>query len=269
MARVGGYGRAVADYVRNYPLAPRYRRSERTWVTAADGVRLAVARLDGPPDAVFTVVLLHGFVNSSRTPRVQAFARRLAARAHVLVPDLRGHRASGGECTLGLTEPADITAVIGAAPAGLPVVTIGTSLGGATALLHAGLHGGVAGVVSVSSPAWWGSTDRAGAARVYRFVSSPAGRRVAAVLLRTRIAECGDPVPDVDSVVAAISPAFTVIVHDPDDHYFGAEHAERLFAAAREPKAQWWYPGAGHGTDLLTPDLADRMLDEVSRRLVR
>ena len=59
-------------------------------------MQLAGARLTGPPDAVATIVLAHGFVHSSRTPRIHAFAHLLARRAHVLVPDLRGHGSSGG-----------------------------------------------------------------------------------------------------------------------------------------------------------------------------
>jgi hypothetical protein len=68
-------------------------------------------------------------------------------------------------------------------------------------------------------------------------------------------------------VVAAIAPAFSLIVHDPADHYFGGEHAETLYQWAREPKALWLEEGAGHGTDLLTPELATRLLGELRHRL--
>ena len=68
--RAAGYGRAVAGYFRKYPLAPRYRRDELVSVTTVDGLRISAARLEGPADAPFTVVLVHGFLNSSRSPRV-------------------------------------------------------------------------------------------------------------------------------------------------------------------------------------------------------
>ena len=267
MARVTTYRQAVALWVRKYPLAPRYRREDELWTTAADGVRLRVARLDGPPSAPFTVVLVHGFLNSARTPRIYEFARSLSEHVHVIVPNLRGHGGSAGRCTLGRREPLDVAAAVELAPPELPVVTVGTSLGAAAAVLHAGTHGGVAGVVAVSTPAWSGSSDRPGAARAQRFAGSWAGRSVAAAFLRTRIEPCRDPVTDIEARVASVAPAFTIVVHDPDDHYFGGEHAQHIFDHARPPKDLWWYSDAGHGTDLLTPAFADRVLAEVPARL--
>jgi pimeloyl-ACP methyl ester carboxylesterase len=233
----------------------------------ADGLRLAGARLDGPPDAFATVVLVHGLVHSSRTPGIYAFAHLLARSLHVLVPELRGHGASEGVCTLGRDEPLDVAAAVAAASPHLPVVTLGVSLGGAAVLLHAGTHGGVAGAVAVSSPAWWGAWDTPSTQRVRRYAMTPAGRVVLARVLRTRIAARCDGVPDARDVVGAISPAFTLIVHDPNDHYFGREHAETLYQWAGEPKALWLEDGRGHGTDLLTPDLAARLVDELRLRL--
>jgi hypothetical protein len=72
---------------------------------------------------------------------------------------------------------------------------------------------------------------------------------------------------DASSTVASIAPAFTVIVHDPDDWYFAGDHARLLHEWARPPKALWWYPGGGHGTDLLTPALAARVLAEIHYRV--
>lgn len=255
--------RAVTVWARAYLFAPRYRWGERRRLVAADGTLLAAAFLEGPPTAWATVVVVHGFVNWSRSPRVYAFARRLARDVHVVVPDLRGHGRSGGRCTLGRKEPMDVAAAVAAARPGLPVVTVGLSLGGAAVLLHAGTHGGVAGTVAISAPAWWGSFDREGSGRVQRWVAAPAGRAVLAALLRTRMdADC-QGVPDSGDVVAAIAPAFTLVVHDPDDSYFGPEHAQRIYDWAGPPRALWWERGAGHGSDLLTAELADRLLAEI------
>ena len=267
MARATDYGRAVARWARNYPLAPRYRPDELLSLTTADGLRLNAARLAGPRDAAFSIVLLHGLLNSSRTPKIHAFARLLQSRACVIVPDLRGHGASEGHTTMGLREPLDVDAAVRAADGGRPVVTVGSSLGGSAAILHAGQHGGVAGVVAVSAAAWGGEEGRAGSARAARFVRSRAGRQVAARLLKTRIPpECA-AVPDARDVAANVSPAFLIVVHDPDDHYFGDDHALALYRWARAPKELWWLPGTGHGTDLLTPAFAERLLDEITRRL--
>ena len=212
--REGSRGLAVvADWARKYPLAPRWRREELLWLSAADGVPISAARLTGPPDAPAVVVLVHGFLNSSRSPLVHGFARMLAARAHVVAPDLRGHGRSGGRVTLGALEPLDVDAAVGAAREAwpdLPVVTVGTSLGGIAVLRHAGLVGGVAGTVAISAP------------------------------------------------------AFTIVVHDPDEDFFGEEHARAIYDAARQPKDLWLIPGAGHGSDMLTPDLAARLLAAVA-----
>jgi pimeloyl-ACP methyl ester carboxylesterase len=260
------YGRALTSFVRRYAFVPRYGREEALSLVTEDGVRLTGARLQGPPDAFATVVLVHGLVHSSRTPRIHSFARLLAEHVHVLVPELRGHGRSGGLCSLGRDEPLDVQAAVAAAPEGLPVVTVGVSLGGASALLHAGAMDGVAGVVAVSAPSHWAAWDTPATQRVRRYVSTRAGRQLMAWVLRTRVAATLDGVPDSRHVVAAIAPAFTIIVHDPADHYFGEEHARALYRWAGEPKDLWLMPGHGHGTDLLTPALARRLIDDLRRR---
>lgn len=269
MASVTGAGRVVADWAAKYPLAPRWRRDERVWLRAADGTRLFAARVDGPPSAPFAVVLVHGMLNSSRSPKVHAFARRLAGDAHVVAPDLRGHGASGGRSTLGIAEPADLDLAVALAAStwGVPVVTVGTSLGGFVALLHAGVHGGVAGVVAVSSPGFWLRGDRPGAQRIRRLVEGRPGRALAAALLRTRLAGLPTEEAAIDAAVASIAPAFTLLVHDPDDHFFGPAHAEHLYESASEPKELWWRPHTGHGIDLLTPSFAEELLPRLRDRV--
>ena len=261
------YGRVVGGFVRRFAFAPRYGREEALHLVTVDGVRLGGARLHGPPDAFATVVLVHGMVQSARTPRIHAFARLLSAHVNVIVPELRGHGRSEGLCTLGRDEPLDVAAAVAAASPDLPVVTVGISLGGASVLLHAGTHRGVAGVVAVSAPARWATWDTPATIRVRRYVESRAGRQVLARVLRTRVVDRLVEVPDASRVVAAIAPAFTLIVHDPGDHYFGEEHARTLLQWACEPKDLWLLPGTGHGTDLLTPALGQRLVADLRRRL--
>lgn len=202
-----------------------------------------------------------------RTPRILAFSERLAREVAVLVVDLRGHGRSGGRSTLGIEEPLDLIAAVQEARrrSGLPVVSIGISLGGASALLGAGRGGGVAGVVAVSAPAFteW---ERPGALRLFRFASSATGRMVAAVVLGTRIADRFGEVIDAPDAVGAIAPAWIVLVHDPFDHYFGPAHPEAIRSWAKGPVEIWWEPGAGHGTDLLDAGLATRVLDTIADR---
>lgn len=260
--------RSLSANLRKHVLRPRYGPEETLELLTDDGVRLHAARLCGPATARVAMVLVHGFALSSRTPRIYDFARDLSRRAHVIVPDLRGHGASGGLCTMAAEETRDVAAAVGAAPAGLPVVTVGISLGGAAVLLHAGARAvpdkqtrPFQGVVAISAPGWWGAWDTPSTVRIRRLATSPAGRAMMARVLRTRVAERCAGVPDSADLVARISPAFTLIVHDPADHYFGEEHAQTLYRWANEPRDLWLLAGTGHGTDLLSPELADRLVD--------
>lgn len=264
-----GYGRALENYLRKYVVQPRYRPEQMVSLLTTDGVRLGGARLDGPDDAFATFVLVHGFSHSSRTPGIYDFAHHLARSAHVVVPELRGHGRSGGRCALGAEEPLDVDAAVRFASTvhpDLPVVTVGISLGGAAVFLHAGTHGGVAAVVGVSAPAWWGAWDTPATRRIERYATTRAGRTFVSCFMRTRIADHCAGVPDARDVVKSITPALTLIVHDPEDHYFGRDHPEAVYAWAEEPKALWWEERAGHGTDLLSPDLADRLVAELRER---
>lgn len=247
---------ALARYLRNYVLSPRYA-SRPLAVRTDDGVDLAAYVVPGPPEATTTIVLVHGFANWSRNPRVHGFAGWLARRAHVVVPDLRGHGRSRGRCTLGRDEPLDVAAAVAAAPTA-HVVTVGVSLGAAAVLLHAATAD-VAGVVAVSAPAWWDTGGGPGAGRVGTWVGSPARRRLLALAVRTRVGDdCTGRIDPVDAVARINAPV--VFVHDPDDHYFDGSHATALYERANPPKELWWRPGGGHGTDLLTADLADLIL---------
>ncbi len=265
--RRGRSGASAVTLARKHVFAPAYRPDEEVELVADDGVRLQAARLAGPPDPTATIVLVHGFAHSCRTPRIHAFAHLLARSVHVIVPDLRGHGRSGGACSLGVDEPLDVAAAVAAAPPGVPVVTVGISLGGAAVLLHAGLYGGVAGVVAVSSPAWAEAWDTRSTRRVRWYATTRAGRTVLARVLQTRIADRCEAVPDARDLAAAIAPAFTLVVADPADHYFSEEHPLSIYRWANEPKDLWLLPGTGHGTELLRPSFATRLLAYVDERL--
>ena len=265
-------GRVAVDWARRYPLAPRYRPpATHLTLWAADGTRLHAVRLPGPEvGAPCSFVLVHGLANSSRTPGIHAFAHLLAASAPVVVLDLRGHGASGGRCSFCLHEPSDVGAAVvaarDAAPE-LPVVTIGTSLGGSSVLLHAGEIGGVAGTVGVSPAGWSGADDRPGSARAQQAARSPLGRAGLRLMTGTRLPGGCAAVPYAQPVVARIAPAFTLLVHDREDHYLGPEHAEAIEQWAQPPVERWEVPGGGHGTSLLDSSLAERIVAYVRAHL--
>ena len=259
---------ALTGWLRKYVVTPKYLPSQRERLVTDDGVRLRAHRVTPRAAARASIVLVHGFAGWSRTPAIHAMAHALARHGiEVIVPELRGHGRSGGRCTLGVHEARDVEAAVRAARPDSPVVTFGVSLGAAACLLHAGTYGGVAATIAVSAPArWTGDGHRAASARVGQFADSRARRALMALLVQTRVAARRTAARPPEDVVGNITPALTVIIHDPADHFFDASHATALFAAAREPKQLWWYEGRGHGVDLFDPDLADRvsrLVDEV------
>lgn len=262
-------GRIAADWVRRYPLAPRYRPpAKHLSLHAADGTRLHAVRLPGPPSPAppCSFVLVHGLANSSRTPGIYAFAHLLAASAPVVVLDLRGHGASGGQCSFCTHEPSDVAVAVAAArdaAPDLPVVTIGTSLGGSSVLLHAGEFGGVAGAIGVSPAGWSGADDRPGSARAQQVARSPLARAGLRLMTGTRLPIVCTAVPYAEPVVARIAPAFTLVIHDREDDYLGPEHAEAIEQWAKPPVERWELQGRGHGTGLLDSSLAERIIAHV------
>jgi len=81
------------------------------------------------------------------------------------------------------------------------------------------------------------------------------------VALRTRVsAEGWHPVPASPCELAArVSPIPLLIVHGDADPYLPVEHAERLYAAAAEPKAIWIEPGFGHAEGAASDALVRRI----------
>jgi pimeloyl-ACP methyl ester carboxylesterase len=261
---------AVVRWARSYPLAPRYRRPATALrLRSADGTPLAAVALPGPPDAVASVVVVHGFSNSSRTPEVQRLAAGLATAAHVVVLDLRGHGRSGGRSTLGRHEPDDVDAAVAAAAErapGRPVVAVGISLGGAASLVAAARGTALAGVVAVSAPAWPDLTSPAGA-RLARWQASAGGRAIVRALSGTRLDPAAGAAEPVAGYVGRVAPGFVVIAHDPEETIFGAEHAQALYDAAGDPKELWWIGGGGHGRSMLTPAFVERVRGEITTRV--
>jgi fermentation-respiration switch protein FrsA (DUF1100 family) len=87
------------------------------------------------------------------------------------------------------------------------------------------------------------------------------GRLVSRTLLHTKISSGRwDPVPMPPAEAAAmIAPAPLLIVHGDLDGYFPVDHAEQLYAAARDPKELWIEHGFGHAESAATTVLLERI----------
>jgi pimeloyl-ACP methyl ester carboxylesterase len=230
-------------------------------IFAADGVRIDAGHFAG--DRGLCVVLAHGFTGAWRQPTTRRIATLLSRYGGVLAIDFRGHGRSGGRSTVGDQEVLDIDAAVRhARELGYArVAVVGFSMGGCVAIRHGGLYGGVDAVVAVSSPARWYYRDTAPMRQVHWVIERRSGRLIARLVKRTRISARGwDPVPAAPhEVVGEIAPTPLLIVHGDADHYFPLEHAEQLYAAAREPRELWVEPGFGHAEAAATPDLVKRI----------
>jgi pimeloyl-ACP methyl ester carboxylesterase len=240
-------------------------------LTTADGVRLDAHHdpADVPTADGLAVVLAHGFTCTWRRPATRRTVAALTPVAGVVSFDFRGHGRSGGASTVGDREILDVAAAVGwARSLGYArVATLGFSMGAAVVVRHAALHGGVAAVAAVSGPSRWYYRGTTPMRRAHWVIERRLGRLVGRVALRTRVAPGGwDPVPEAPhEVIDRISPAPLLIVHGDADGYFPLEHAEKLFAAAAEPKELWVEPGFGHAESAASPELLSRIASWLGR----
>jgi fermentation-respiration switch protein FrsA (DUF1100 family) len=237
-----------------------------TTLRAADGVPIDACHDAGPRDPTpggLAMVVAHGFTGSWRRPALRRVASVLSTAGGVISFDFRGHGRSGGRSTVGDREILDIeAAVCWARELGYGrVTTLGFSMGAAVAIRHAGLHGGIDAVAAVSGPSRWYYRDTGPMRRAHWVIERPLGRLVGRVALRTRVsAEGWHPVPASPCELAArVSPIPLLIVHGDADPYLPVEHAERLYAAAAEPKAIWIEPGFGHAEGAASDALVRRI----------
>jgi len=232
----------------------------RTIVTE-DGVPIDAAHLPGDKD--LGIVLAHGFAQSWQRPAVWKAATRLNKFGGVVTFDSRGHGRSGGVSTMGDKEIKDVDVAVGyARELGYRhIATIGFSMGASTVLRHAGLIGHVDVVVSVSGPARWYYRGTRPMRLVHLAIEHRTGRMFTKAILKTRIAKGKwDPVPlPPDDAAALIAPIPLLIVHGDQDQFFPVDHAERIYAAANEPKELWIVPGFGHAERGTGQQLIERM----------
>jgi hypothetical protein len=265
-----GFRGFLRAWVRNYVVAPRYANARDGFVTTDDGLRLHTVSLLGPPDCGVTALVAPGFGHWHRHAKVVEFATALSAHANVVVVELRAPGDSEGVSTLGSVESVDVAAAVAGVPVDQSLVLVGVSLGAAASLVYSGTAADRGlrkpdAVVSISGPAWWTpERPRRGAARLLRAASSGVSRGGLRLFMRVRLIDVDgfdwcDPI----DVVSGIAPAPLLLVHDPDDWYFGADQVTALAARAGASTTVWWRPDTGHASDLFDAALYERLASDV------
>lgn len=227
----------------------------------ADNVRIDAGHLRGGDGLCF--VLAHGFTCSWRQPALRRIAGVLNQHGGVIGLDFRGHGKSGGHSTVGDREVLDVDAAVAAARRrGYERIAVtGFSMGGAIAVRHAALRGGVDAVVSVSAPARWYYRDTVPMRRVHWAIERRIGRLAVRLARGTRVAAKGwDPVPEAPYEVAGrIAPVPLLVVHGDADPFFPLEHGQQLYDAARDPRELWVERAFGHAEVAASPALIKRI----------
>ena len=225
--------------------------------------RVPIEAIHLPGNSDLAIVVAHGFTLSWQRPNVWRIANRLNRMAGVLTFDFRGHGRSGGLSTLGDREIYDLDVVVRwARELGYQrVAAVGFSMGASIVLRYAGLVGGLDAVVSVSGPGRWYYRGTRPMRLVHLAIEYRLGRMFTKAILKTRIAGGKwDPVPlPPDDAAALIAPIPLLIVHGDKDAFFPVEHAERINAAANDPKELWIVPGFGHAESGAGPQLITRI----------
>jgi pimeloyl-ACP methyl ester carboxylesterase len=219
----------------------------------ADGLTLAADAWLTPTPAA-AVVLVHGFTAHRHDPAVISTAHELRDEGHAVVTyDMRGHGESDGLCTLGDLERLDVAAAVLAARDLAPrVVVVGASLGAIAVLRYAVDDPGLAGVVTVSSPARWAiSTPRTALAAA--LTRTGMGRRLAR-RLGARVDRAWTWPEPPDALAARLTVPLAV-VHGTHDRFMPTSEAEVLHEAAAGHRRLDLVAGMGHayGTRGLEP----------------
>ena len=247
-------------------------RSEvETTLAAADGVPISAVHLPvgGADPLALAIVVVHGFTNSWRTPRVQRVIDAMHAHAAVVAIDMRGHGRSGGCTTVGDAEILDVSAAVRwARQLGYrAVATVGFSMGGSVVLRQAGLEPDrVDAVVSVSAPAFWYYRGTRVMRLVHRLIERPSGRAVLRARgVRVTAQAWSEPLPVAPVEAIGRTDIPVLVVHGTVDHYFPLEHARALHAAAVASGNQqadlWIVDGFAHAES----GIDDRTLDRIGQ----
>ncbi|BAS26318.1 alpha/beta hydrolase [Limnochorda pilosa] len=227
-------------------------QAETVSLTSSDGLALQAWWVVPQAEPKGTVILLHGMDGMDATSML-GHARFLGDAGYAsLALDMRAHgRSEGDRIGLAFEEPRDVSAaidwVLAQEPvAGKPLILLGASLGGATALRAAAARPEVDAVVSEGS---YASVDRMvvgfmemmGAPRALALALDPFAK-LALLTLYGVWPATASPVHD----IGAIAPRPVLLIHGEKDDQISLDHLAALQAAAGPGAEVWVVPGAGH-----------------------
>ena len=263
-------------------------------LTSVDGTEISAETYG---DGRYTFVISHGFTGSRLRSELRRNADVLSQVGRVVLFDQRGHGESKGKCSFGMNEPLDLDAAVSWARelSDRPVVTVGFSMGAASAVRHAALsqNTGVGtpidqrlriehapdATVLIGGVAQWYFKGTEVMQQLHRLSSSPWGRflirwRRQVVLDLHAWAPEGSPLEELPidpSEAASLVRRPLLVVQGELDHYFPIDHGQRLHAAALQggnTRSELWVePGMGHAERATTEALLHRMVAWVDTHL--
>lgn len=241
----------MAPAFRPAPEAPSHLGAQSVEIGSTSGSTLS-AWLASPPKPRGAVVLLH-CVRCARSDMLGRAELLWNAGYAVLLPDLQAHGESTGDAiTFGHLESRDALASVEFVRSrfpNLPVVGIGTSLGGAAFLLASDSIGLDALVLESVYPTIEEAVDNRIDIRLgwLSKVMAP----LLMLQLEPRLGVSTADLRPIDHIGSVGCPV--LVAAGTEDRHTRLAETQRFFAAAREPKELWLVEGAAH-VDLLRFD---------------
>jgi len=232
-------------------FAQTHSRREDFMVTAPDGVILRGWKVRPPDPNGSWVLVFHG-VADNRVGAIGQAELLLRAGYSVVMMDARAHGESGGAiATYGWLERYDTRAIVDTLEASehpVHLFALGESMGAGIALQSAGIEPRIEAVVAEAPFASLreASYDYAGL-QEYPLLGKTLFAPGAWMMLYRGGQLAGFPAAGVSPEKAVAARELPVLlICDAADTTLPCRHAERIYAAARGPKALWVVPGAFH-----------------------